>query len=141
MSWGRFLKNLKKFQKKFHILVPIYFDILMHDCVQRSFTSAMCPGTHTSFFILIAWYRSRINVLCMRSTMCDWNQIKILIHLFGESHYSYLGTPVPCGSPLLPGTPSLVSGRHYYLVCLPWMRLFQLLDPWLVQKLTLSGAT
>ncbi len=44
-----FWKNLRKFQKKFHILVYIYFDILMHNCVQRSFTSAACPSTHTGF--------------------------------------------------------------------------------------------
>ncbi len=47
---GSFWKNLRKFQKKFHILVHIYFDILMHNCVQRSFISAACPGTHNDYF-------------------------------------------------------------------------------------------
>ncbi len=28
----------------------MYFDIFMHNGVQRSFTSAACPGTHIGFF-------------------------------------------------------------------------------------------
>ncbi len=43
-----FEKNLRKFQKKNHILVHIYLDILTYDCVQRSFTFTMYPGTHSS---------------------------------------------------------------------------------------------
>ncbi len=51
MSWRQFLKKFKEISKKIHKLVHIYFDILMHNCVQRSFTSAACPGTHTGFFL------------------------------------------------------------------------------------------
>ncbi len=46
---GSFWKNLRKFKQKFHILVHLYFDIYMHNYVQRSFTSLACPGTHTGF--------------------------------------------------------------------------------------------
>ncbi len=48
---SNFWKNLRKFQKTIHILVHIYFDILMHNCVQRSFTSTACPDIHTIFFL------------------------------------------------------------------------------------------
>ncbi len=31
---------------------PVLYDILMHNCIQRNFTSAMCPGTHALFFCI-----------------------------------------------------------------------------------------
>ncbi len=49
-----FEKIFRKFQKKFNILVHIvYFDILMNNCVQRSFTSAACLSTHTEFLTFL----------------------------------------------------------------------------------------
>ncbi len=47
-----FWKNFRKFQKIFHILLRIYFDILTHNCVQRSFTFTTCPGTHIGFLFM-----------------------------------------------------------------------------------------
>ncbi len=33
-----------------HVTIDIYFDIFMHNSVQKSFTSTAYPGTHTGFF-------------------------------------------------------------------------------------------
>ncbi len=48
---------MKKFQeiskKNLQIGSYIYFDILWHNCVQKSFTSVACPGTHTGQFFFI----------------------------------------------------------------------------------------
>ncbi len=49
---GSIWKILSKFQKTFLVLVHIYFDILMHNCFQRSFTYTTCLGTHTVIFFL-----------------------------------------------------------------------------------------
>ncbi len=38
-----------KFQKSSHTGLYVYFDIFIRNCVQRNFTSAVCPGTHTGF--------------------------------------------------------------------------------------------
>ncbi len=53
--------GIRKFKKKFCILVHIYFDILMHNYVQRSFTSAACPGTH--LFFLYNFLESKHKIL------------------------------------------------------------------------------
>ncbi len=57
MNWGQFLKKFKEISKKLLYTGHIYFYILMHNCVQRSFISATCPGTHTGFL----FYRLNLN--------------------------------------------------------------------------------
>ncbi len=75
-----FYKSMKKFffqliqylkkVRRYHLIVtisvelPIYFDIFMHNCVQRSFISAACPRTRTGFFKKFPkFYRRSFNVV------------------------------------------------------------------------------
>ncbi len=39
------------------IFTHMYFDILMHNYVQRNFTSAPCSGTHPGFHFVIIYYQ------------------------------------------------------------------------------------
>ncbi len=54
MSRGQFLKKLKEISKKISHAGSYNFDILMHNCVQGSFTFAACPGIHTVFFLIMS---------------------------------------------------------------------------------------
>ncbi len=49
-------EKIKEISKKFHIMVHIYADILMYNCIGRSFTSATCPGTRTVFIYLFIYF-------------------------------------------------------------------------------------
>ncbi len=42
----------------------MYFDILMHNCVRRSFTSPACPSTYTGFFLHGTITRKLIGLEC-----------------------------------------------------------------------------
>ncbi len=49
----------------------MYFDILIHYCVQRSFTSTTYPGTHTSFIYFFGFIRQKNTLISAISREFD----------------------------------------------------------------------